>query len=251
MKNNPVFKKIIQILWPLLIWELAALIMGERVLFAGPVDVIRCFPGLLREGGFYSSVWFSFKRIAGGFFAGSFTAIILAVISGRYPHIETLVSPFLTVVKTVPVASFIIIALIWISSRGLSMFISFLMVLPVVYTACLSGIKSTDPGMLDMAKLYRLTFMKKLRYIWLPSMRVSVLASCKTALGLSFKAGIAAEVIGMPEGSIGERLYDAKVYLDTPALFAWTVVIVALSVIFEKAVVYLIKLFYRRLFKAV
>ena len=58
---------------------------------------------------------------------------------------------------------------------------------------------------------------------------------------MSWKAGVAAEVIGVVGGSIGEKLYEAKIYLQTGDLLAWTVVIVALSALFERAVLALLR----------
>lgn len=231
----------------LLLWQGAALLVGQKVLLASPVSVIRRLPALIMEKEFAGAILFSSVRIAGGFFAGFFTALLLSVLAGRFPAVETLLSPLMVTIRSVPVASFIIIALIWLSSSSLSVFISFLMVLPVIYTNCLSGIRNIDGKMLEMAKIFRFSFGKKLKYIWLPSMKSYIVSSVKTALGLSWKAGIAAEVIGIPEGSIGERLYEAKVYLATEDLFAWTVLIVLISVLFEKAVLWLIGWFYRKL----
>lgn len=244
---NKKWKNLFAVLLLLLLWEGAALLVGQKLLLCSPVDVVKRLPGLLAEEGFLSSVWFSFSRIAAGFFLGFLAALLLAILSGRFPAVETLVSPLMVTIRSVPVASFIIIALVWLSSRKLSVFISFLMVLPVIYQNSLSGIRNIDPGMLQMAKVFRFSFFKKFLFIWLPSMKSYLLSAVKTALGLSFKAGIAAEVIGIPDGSIGEKLYEAKVYLATVDLLSWTVVIVLVSVLFEKAVLWLMKAFYRRL----
>ena len=140
----------------------------------------------------------------------------------------------MVVIKSVPVASFIILALIWMGSARLPLFISFLMVFPVIYGNTLQGLKSTDPQLLEMARLFRVPWARRLRYIHLPALEPFLLAGCSTALGMSWKAGVAAEVIGVVGGSIGERLYEAKIYLETADLLAWTVVIVAVSALFER-----------------
>ena len=142
--------------------------------------------------------------------------------------------PLIMVIKATPVASFIILCLIWIPSRNLSVFISFLMVFPVVYTNILEGIRQTDKQLLEMADSFGAGVGKKLQFIYLSQVMPYAVTACKLGLGLCWKAGIAAEVIGIPAGSIGEKLYKAKVYLETPDLFAWTIVIIAVSVGFEK-----------------
>ena len=148
--------------------------------------------------------------------------------------VEVLMEPLIMVIKATPVASFIILCLIWIPSRNLSVFISFLMVFPVVYTNILEGIRQTDKQLLEMADSFGAGVGKKLQFIYLSQVMPYAVTACKLGLGLCWKAGIAAEVIGIPAGSIGEKLYKAKVYLETPDLFAWTIVIIAVSVGFEK-----------------
>ena len=157
-----------------------------------------------------------------------------------------LLHPYLTAVKTVPVASFIVIALLWLSGRRLSIFISFLMVLPVLYSNFLQGIRGADGKLLEMARVFRMSFWNRLRGIYLPALEPHCLSGCRSALGLCWKAGVAAEVIGVCGGSVGGMLYDAKVYLEIGDLFAWTLVIVLLSVGFEWAFTRLL----RRLLKA-
>jgi hypothetical protein len=111
----------------------------------------------------------------------------------------------------------------------------------------LEGLRSTDKKLLEMAKIYRISWGKRLLYIYAPHLRSYLMSACSVALGLSWKSGIAAEVIGIPDGSIGERLYQAKVYLATRELFAWTVVIILLSVLVEKLFIGALKLLYGRL----
>ena len=145
-----------------------------------------------------------------------------------------LLSPLVAAVKAVPVASFIILALVWLSSRSLSFFIAFLMVFPPVYLNVLEGIRQTDGKLLEMAKVFRVPLWRRMRGIYLPAVLPYFRTAVSLGLGLCWKAGIAAEVIGLPRGSLGEKLYNAKVYFMTPDLFAWTAVIVMVSVVFEK-----------------
>ena len=137
-------------------------------------------------------------------------------------------------VKATPVASFIILALVWVSGSSLSVLISFLMVLPVLYGAVRTGIESVDVQLLEMAKVFRLPLGKRLRAIWLPEVLPAFRQGCSVALGICWKSGVAAEVIGLPDGSIGDALYRAKITLSTGELFAWTFVIIVLSNVFEK-----------------
>ena len=167
--------------------------------------------------------------------------LLLAVAAGRLRVLELLLWPYVTAIKSVPVASFIIICLIWMSTRQLAVFISFLMVFPVIYSNTLQGIKSADGALLEMARVYRVPFSRRLGYIYAPQVKPFLLSGCSVALGMSWKSGVAAEVIGVVGGSIGERLYEAKVYFQMTDLLAWTVVIVVCSVGFEKLVLWLLR----------
>lgn len=169
-----------------------------------------------------------------GFIVGIIFGTWLAALSAHFRRIEELLAPAMLAVRSIPVASFIILALILFSSHNLSVLISFLMVLPIIYASVLEGIRAADHQLLEMAKLFRVPPVRCIRYVYLPQVMPYFHSACGSALGLCWKAGIAAEVIGMPRGSIGECLQQAKVYLDTPDLFAWTLVIVVISLAFEK-----------------
>lgn len=216
------------------VWETAAFLIGQEILLVSPVSVFLKFLELIVTIGYWKSVFFSLCRIAGGFFFALFAGVFFAWISSFNRLAKELAKPLIAVMKAAPVASFIILILIWVPSRNLSFIISFLIVLPVIYTNILYGLENTDKGLLEMAEVFRISYPKRVRYIYLPEIAPYLRAACSVSLGLCWKAGIAAEVIGIPSGSIGEKLYEAKVYLETPDLFAWTVSIILFSICFEK-----------------
>lgn len=229
------------VLFALAVWQTAAMLLNQKILIASPLAVLERLTTIWRNPGFTAALWFSFSRIVSGFMLAMVCGILLAILAGRFHLAEILLWPFLLTIKSVPVASFIVIALIWLSSAQLSVFISFLMVLPIIYSNVLGGVKSMDPQLNQMANVFRVPSGRRLLYIWLPQIKPFLLSACSVSLGLSWKAGIAAEIIGIPDGSIGEALYDAKVYLNTVDLFAWTVIIVLISVLFEKIFMALLK----------
>ena len=234
----------------LLVWQLGAMAIGRTgagILVAAPLTVIKRLAVLVTERDFLASVGFSLGRIALGFLLGLVGGGLLAAAAAHWHAVEVLLRPLITVIKSVPVASFIIIVLIWFGARSLSVIISLLMVLPIVYTNVLEGIRSADPALLEMAEVFRLGPMRRLRFIRLPALRPYLTSACSAGVGLAWKSGVAAEVIGIPSGSVGEKLYEAKVYLSSGDLFAWTLVIVVLSVLLEKLVLALLKLAYGRI----
>ena len=215
--------------------------MDLPLLLVPPLEVLKRLLTLVQEADFWRTLLFSFSRIVLGFAIAFAAGCLLGVLSGKWPLLETLLWPYVITIKTVPVASFIIISLIFFSAKQLPTFISFLMVFPVIYSNVLEGIRSTDRELLEMAQVFRVPWIRRLGYIYLPHLRPFLFSACSVALGMSWKSGVAAEVIGVAAGSIGEKLYESKVYFLTSDLLAWTVVIVLVSVLFEKAFLRLMK----------
>ena len=233
----PSWAKALSILLALGVWQLAAWMVQSHLLLVSPWTALVRLATLSGQGAFWLAVSHSLGRILLGFALALVTGIVLAVVSARWHLVDTLLWPYMAAIKATPVASFIILCLIWLDSRSLSVFISFLMVLPIIYTSVLQGIRATDIQLLEMATVFKVSRWRRLVYIYLPQLRPFLVSSCTVATGLAWKAGIAAEVIGIPAGTIGERLYQAKVYLDTGDLFAWTIVVVGLSIVVDKAIV--------------
>ena len=236
----------------LLVWEgaslaLAATTGGRMLLLASPVQALGRLLALAGTAAFWQAVAFSSLRILGGFLLACALAAVLAPLAARFQWIRDLLSPLVAVVKAVPVVSFIILALIFFSSENLSLLISALMVFPPVYLNVLEGIGHTDRQLLEMAEVFLIPVGRRIRYIYLPQVIPFFRSGCMVALGLCWKSGIAAEVIGTPSGSIGEHLQQAKIYLDMPDLFAWTLVIVLVSLAFEKTVLALLSWTAKRL----
>lgn len=232
--------KVLAIAFWLLVWQLAAMAIGHDILLVSPIVVLQKLAVLIVQPEFWRSIFFSFTRILAGFGLAIVVGTVFAAMSAVMPWFRTLLQPLTSVIKATPVVSFIILALIWLDSRSLSMFISFLMVMPIIYTNTLQGFLNVDKQLLELAQVFRISPMKKLLYIYLPDIMPFFVSACSVSIGLCWKSGITAEVIGTPVGSIGENLYNAKLYLETGELFAWTVVIIILSVLFEKVFLSLI-----------
>ena len=244
---KPALEKAIAAALALLLWQLGAMALDQPLLLVSPLRVLRRLGSLCLEAAFWKTVAFSFQRIAAGFLLAFFAGILLALLAGRFHLLEMLLWPYVVTIKSVPVASFIILALLLFSSRYLAILIAFLIVLPIIYTNVSIGIRETGRDLLEMARVFQIPPWRRVRYLYAPQVLPYFRSACAVAVGLSWKAGVAAEVIGMPEGSIGEQLQQAKIYLNTPDLLAWTVVIVLVSLGFEKLFLALVDWAGRRL----
>ncbi len=225
----------------LALWQAASQAVGQEILLVSPVSVLRRLLTLVGEASFWGTVGFSLSRILAGFLAAALGGGIGAALAYRFPWIRVLLAPPVFAVKAAPVASFVILCLIWVPSRNLSVVISFLMVFPIIYLNLLEGLNETSRDLLEMAHVFRLNPWRRIRAIYWPQCQPYLVSAFSLSLGLCWKSGVAAEVIGLPDGSIGERLYQAKIFLQTEELFAWTAVIIAVSVLFEKVFLLLLR----------
>ena len=242
--------KIAAIVTALFLWQAAALILNQKVLFVGPIEVLQAFIVQLISASFWATVWFSLWRVFFGFVLAFLAGIALAALSHMFLSFRVMLWPYISVIKSTPVASVIILILIFLNSRSLSIIISFLIVMPVVYANILEGLANTDKKLLEMAEVYDVGLIKRIKYIYLPQLHPYIISTCTASIGMAWKSGSAAEVIGIPKGSIGERLYQAKIYLNTSELFAWTAIIILLSMIVEKITLWVINSFYRALWRS-
>lgn len=227
-------------LW-LLLWQGAALLVGEELLLPAPLPVLGRMAALLFRGGFWASCLHSLGRVLLGFLLGVAAGCALAVLSAALPPARAFLAPAMAAVKATPVASFVILALVWIRGQNLSVFISFLMVLPLVWQNVGQGITAADPALLEMAAVYRLPLRARLRAVYLPAVLPHLLSALRVGLGFAWKAGIAGEVIAIAPGSIGLELYNAKTHLEMVDLFAWTGFIILLSVALERGMLALLR----------
>ena len=221
----------------LLLWQVGSMLLNQEILLVSPVSACATLFRLMGEADFYRAVFGSFGRILAGFVLSTILGVLLAALARACAPARILLRPLLSTIKATPVASIVILALIWIRSTNLSIFISFLMVLPITYENVLEGFDSADPKLLEMARVFRLPFYARARAIFAPAAFPMLRAAVRLSLGMCWKAGIAAEVIAQPRNSIGSAHLQAKLFFATPEMFAWTLAIILLSVALEKLVV--------------
>ena len=239
-KKRPLWLRALAIVFWLCAWQLLSAVIGQEILLVSPITALTTLFSLMGTTAFYQSVAMSFGRILLGFVLALVLGVVLSALAYRFAWIDVLLSPLMSAIKATPVASFVILALVWIRATNLSVFTSFLMVLPTIYINVLGGLASTDKQLLEMASVFKITTPRRIRALYLPAAYPYLLTACQTALGMCWKAGIAAEVIGQPTGSIGDKLYRAKIFLSTDELFAWTLAIIVISVVFERIALRLI-----------
>ena len=224
----------LSILFWILVWHLIARKVNLSFVLPTPSEVFLRLWELLQTFSFYRTITLSFLRVAAGFGAGLIGGFFLAMLSHKIPVLRTLFEPLIAAVRAAPVASFILVVILWLERGIVPAFISFLMVLPIVWQNTLLGLDTIDADLLEMARVFRIGAVKRCWKMEFKLILPDVLAAAKTSLGLAWKAGVAAEVLALPKVSVGMMIYNAKQYLETADLYAWTIAIVIFSVLLEK-----------------
>ena len=231
---------LIVLIW-LVIWQVLALAVNNSILLSGPVETVEALITLGATPSFYLSVGITTGKILLGFLLGGLLGSVLALLSYRINIVKEFLSPFVSVIKSIPVVSFIIIALIWAGSSNVTIIVSAVISFPIFYKNLLEGLLVTEPKMLELAKVYQMKTSKKIRYIYLPSLTPHIKSAISLAIGMAFRGGITAEVVGQPLKSIGNGLYRAKINLATSEMLAWTLVAVLSAFLVEKLISFIVK----------
>lgn len=219
--------------WPFL-WQLASDRLGHELLLVSPLRTVETLLELCMEREFWYSIGNSLFHCMSAFLLALAVGGLLAFLGWRMPLLHEFLMPPLSAMKATPVASFIILVLLWASSQAVSMVCAFVMVMPIVYANIYQGFCNIDQKLLEVGQAFALERGQYLKLIYVPSLKPYLLSACTVGIGFCWKSGVAAEVIGLPNHTIGMHLYNAKVYLETPELFAWTLTVVLLSVGIEK-----------------
>ena len=208
---------------------------GNELLLPYPMTVAKTLLNLARTSHFWLSTGYSLGRIVAGMILGTLLGLLLAALTCFSPLADELLSPAIKVIRATPVASFILLVLLWVYRDWVPVVIAALMVLPVVWGNVSRGIRETDPQLLELARAYRFYRQKTIRLIYLPSLQPYLLSAVTTSMGLAWKSGAAAEILCLPKLSIGTQIYNTKYYFEVPELFAWTACVVTLSMLMEWA----------------
>lgn len=237
MKNSILLSKyrnfFIIIFW-ITVWEILSLIINQEIYLPSPFATFKSLFDLMFDKVTYITILYSTYRTLTGFLISTFFGVMLGFVCGMDKSIYNLLNPLVSIIRTVPVMSIIIIAIMWFKDTNVPVFVAFLMCFPIIWTNTIQGIDSADNKLLQMCKIYNIKKIRVIKSVYFYSALPYIKAGMVSALGISWKVTSAAEVLSLPKYSIGRFLYDSKVYLEIPDLFAWTIIIILLSIFFEK-----------------
>lgn len=245
MQHLSKIQKLTAIAIALLTWQAVAMLLHNDIVLVEPLVVGRRLLDLIPTAAYWVVIAVSALRILLGLLLAVASGLLCAALAARFSWMNTLLWPYVACMKSTPVASFIILCLVWVSTKNLSMLTIFLICFPIVYANMYESFVSVDKKMVQMLDIFRVPFLRRLRCLYIPHAMPFFLSTLKISIGMAFKSGIAAEVIGLPRGTIGSLLYESKIYLNTADMFAWTATIIAVSMLLEKLILQLVQQGYR------
>lgn len=241
-----IWRKILIIVFWLLVWQMLAWMVGNSILLEGPLAVCKRLYEDLQTAEYYQIVGASVLRIVGGFMCGMLAAVLFSVASAKFKLFEEVFMPVVQFFKSAPITCFVVLLLIWTGSENLAFYIAVLVTFPPIYFNLLEGLKQLDTKLLEMARVYRMPFKNRMRYIYLPGIEPYFISALTLAIGTAFKAGVAAEIIGTPDYSMGERIYMSKIYLDTAGVLSWMITIIVVAYLCEKLFVKMANFYFHK-----
>lgn len=224
----------VAVFW-LAVWVIAAYLVDLPLLFPYPWEVLGRLFELMGTATFYAVTFKSLRNVLLGTLIAIVGGCALSCLTARFSFFRQLFLAPITIIKATPVASVIILLWLFIGSAFLPSFITVLIVLPVVWTNLDEGWRRIDKGLTEMTRVYGFSLSRRMLCLTLPSLKPYFVSACRTSIGLAWKAGIAAEIIVRPISSIGLHISDAKYSLESIDLFAWTLVVILLSLAIEFA----------------
>lgn len=221
----------------LLLWGIIARLVDNPVKIPSPLETLRALKIIVTDDVFYIQILTSTKRFLTGFSISLLLGVVLGMLSGFFTPIYYLLKPIVLTQRAVPTMGVILLALIWFNREVAPILVCVLVIFPIIYSAVVSGIRQIDKQLLEMATIYELSGKRKLRHLYLPSIKSSLLSVASAAIGLNIKINIAAEVLSQPRYAIGTGFQMEKVALNTAGVFAWSIVAILLAGFFEWLIV--------------
>jgi len=226
----------VSVLFLLLLWKAAAAAAASDLIIPPPEKVFGSLVAMVMSDAFFPSVGHTVFRGLMGFALSIALGITIGMVAGLSKIVNTLITPLLVAVRSTPVISVILLALIWFDSDFVPVFIGLLMMFPIVCVNVIEGIKSVDRELVEMAKSYRVDVWRIITEVYVPAIAPFLIGGISNAVGIGWKAIIASEVLSQPRFAIGTRMHAAQSYLLTVEVIAWTMVAVVISYLFENLV---------------
>lgn len=234
--NRSFWPVILSVVFLIAVWQTAAILINNPVLFPTVGELLIQITGLFKDLSFYSALFATIYRGLTGFACALFLAITLSAISANSLFWKRFFQPIIVIIRSVPVISVVLMALIWFSPEQLPVFIALLTMFPILYQSATTGFEQVDKRLVEMATLFGKSKIRIFLTIYIPSAKNQIFGGISTATGFGWRAIIIGEVLSQPLHGIGTGMKMAQVYLNISELFAWTIVAVLVSYLFDSII---------------
>ena len=218
----------------LIIWKMASMIIDKPIILPSPDGAFRYALKLLGQGEVWTAILATVRRTLTAFFINLILAVVLAMTAGFIEPLELFLQPVITLLKSVPTMGVILLSLIWFGSEAAALFVTSLIVFPILYLAVLGGIKQLDPKLTEMNRVFRIPLIRRVIYFYFPSVKPYLLTGIVSSLGLSIKIMISAEVLSQPSAGIGTMFQIERARLNTEGVFAWSLLVIIITAGLDK-----------------
>lgn len=219
----------------IIVWELCSRRFNSVLIFPGPLPVLQSFLKLLGHKRFFYIVGNTFWRVILGMLVSVPLGLAFGIAAGLDKRAGAFLAPLFSLISATPVMSVILIAFLFLGAERTPVFTAFLMVFPVMAANAAEGVRRVDPHFIELFKVYRMSRRETLSLLYIPSIMPFILSGMQSSLSLCWKVIVAAEVLVQPFLSLGSGMQQAKSRLETPELFAWTLVTVISAALFQAA----------------
>lgn len=224
---------ILGILFIILVWVFASIIVNNDIIIPSFKSVSESLLNLLKEGSTYLSILNTIIKLVVVLIVSVVLAFILAMISYRFEWFSSFVTPVITLLRTIPVATISIILLLMIGNKRAPYFICSLVVLPILYESFLASLKGISKGIIEETKMLSNVTPYIIYKVYLPIIGPYLISSIIASLGLGLKVMVMAEFISQTPKTIGYSLNEEKMFLEIDNVFAWTIILILFMLIVE------------------
>ena len=225
-----------------ILWSIMYKVIGEPIILPSIGQTFDALFKLFSTEKFYIAISNTLLRTFASYFISLILAIIFSILASIYNPIEKLMNPFVVIFKVVPTMSVILLSILWVNSFMTPILVSFIIIFPLLYTSFLDSIKGVDKKLVEMAKIYNVSKTKIIKSLYIPEIMPSFFTALRNTLSLNLKLIIASEVMAQTARSIGIYMQEAKMYIETAELLAWTITAILIGALFELIILVIQKL---------
>ena len=233
MKNKKLIYVILGVIIFISLWYFTALKVNSEIVFPNIPNILKKFAEIISEQSFYKDLSSSLIRVLITFTLSFLLAFIVGISAGIFPPIRYILIPIINFIRTIPTIPLILVAIIWFNNNTVPIFVSMLVIFPIMYDSITNGIINVDQKLIEMSISYNVSLKTQIINLYIPYIKPYIFTGISQSMGITWKSILAAEILALPSFGIGTKLYESHLYLDSVSLFAYCLIAIIFNGIFE------------------